>query len=44
MIALAARAGSEGRAEFTLALEGQDTGGRIVVATQASYQLRPSRR
>jgi len=42
--ALALRADEEGRAEFTLELEGQDAGGRTVISTRADYQLRPSRR
>lgn len=42
--ALAAQADAEGRADFTLELEGRDADGRTVVATRGQYQLRPSRR
>jgi thioesterase domain-containing protein len=44
VLALARQADTEGRAEFTLDLEGHDADGRVVVATKGQYQLRPRRR
>lgn len=41
--ALAERVDSEGRAEFTLELNGVDADGRTVLNSTANYQLRPNR-
>ncbi|HEX6886808.1 MAG TPA: YiiD C-terminal domain-containing protein [Candidatus Nanopelagicales bacterium] len=41
--ALAARADAEGRAEFVLELHAEDAGGRTVLTSRATYQLRPAR-
>lgn len=40
---LAAQADAEGKAEFVLELTGRDADGRTVVASRATYQLRPRR-
>ena len=40
---LGEHATAEGKAEFTLELEGVDANGRTVIASRAHYQLRPSR-
>lgn len=41
--ALGQRADTEGRAEFTLELHGEDANGRTVISSVAHYQLRPNR-
>jgi thioesterase domain-containing protein len=41
--ALAAQADRDGKAQFTLDLNGEDAQGRAVVASHADYQLRPNR-
>jgi acyl-coenzyme A thioesterase PaaI-like protein len=41
--ALAEQADADGQAEFVLALTGQDTEGRVVLATEATYLLRRAR-
>jgi hypothetical protein len=41
--ALAATADADGSAEFVLELHAEDAGGRTVLTSRASYQLRPAR-